>query len=325
MAIEEHLNRLLFIIRTIQRWQPITMSDLQEKLRENNYSDAPTTVKRDIKKINQWDYNIMYDTKHHTGYFIERDRTAQIDRFLEEFELYTALESMKGFSDFIYPEQRRPKSIEHLQPLIHAIRNMQYVQFQYHKYSNRNAAFLITDPQHGTHVFESLESDRESLRIVAPYILKEFRGLWYLIGKDDKDKRIKTFAFDRISEIKNINVKFTKDERFNVVKKYHNCFGIYSPDEDSKVEEVILSFDAENGRYLKANPLHHSQKILIDDKNEFRISLKLYITIDFLQELLTRTWSLRIIAPELLRKKVCEVWEKALKQSSSHLLYCSLY
>ena len=316
MATVEHLNRLQFIIRTVQRFEPVPLHELQRKLCDNNFLFAKSTIKRDIEKIRGLGYNLKYDNEHRTGYYIDSDdSTAHIDRFLEEFELYMALESIKGFSDFIYPEQRRPNCIEHLQPIINAIRKTQYIQFQYHKYSNRNAGFLITHPLHNAYVFESLDGDTESLRTVAPYILKEFRGVWYLIGKDDKDKCIKTFALDRVSDIKNVGRRFTKDESFNHAKKYRDCFGIYSPAKDSKVEEVILSFDAENGRHLKANPLHHSQMILIDTDEEFRISLRIYITLDFLQEILTRTWALRIISPESLRLRVCETWAKALKRN----------
>lgn len=176
----------------------------------------------------------MYDKKHRTGYNIEGDRDAHINRFLEEFELYTALESTKGLSDFIYSEKRRPNCIANLQPFINAIRSIQYVQFQYHKYSNRNAGFLITDPLHSEHVFESLDGDTESLRIVAPCILKEFRGVWYLIGKDDKDKCIKTFALDRVSGIKNVGRKFTKDESFN------HCKYLKISHKENKIEGVFM-------------------------------------------------------------------------------------
>jgi predicted DNA-binding transcriptional regulator YafY len=266
-------------------------------------------------------YHLTFDHKNRTGYSISGDHfnTAHMDRFMEEYELFMALESVKGFSAFVFPEQRRPNNMEHLRPFIDAIRNMQYVQFHYHKFSNRNAGFLVTDPKHNDKVFESLGGNTESCRIVAPYILKEFRGLWYLIGEDegeqDKENRIKIFALDRVTDVKKMGRKYEKDQSFNVSKKFSNCFGIYTPAKGSKVEVVILSFDAENGRYLKANPLHHSQKILIDNENEFRISLYLYITLDFLQEILTRSWSLKVIEPESLREKVCEVWKNALERN----------
>jgi predicted DNA-binding transcriptional regulator YafY len=321
MATTEHIERISFIIRNIQRFQPVKMRVLQDKLKENNFSHSVNTIKRDIDMLREMGYDLKFDHKNRTGYSINSDNfyTKHIDRFIEEYELYMALESVKGFSAFIFPEPRRPQNIENLRPFIDTIRNTQYVQFHYHKFSNRKTGFLITDPKHSENVFESLGGNTESCRIVAPYILKEFRGLWYLIGEDDgeqnKDNRIKTFALDRVSDVKKLDIRYEKDHSFNVSQKFRNSFGIYTPEKDSKAEVVILSFDAENGRYLKANPLHHSQKILIDNENEFRISLYLYITLDFLQEILTRSWSLEVIEPESLREKVCEVWEGALERN----------
>jgi predicted DNA-binding transcriptional regulator YafY len=234
-----------------------------------------------------------------------------VERFLDAFEMFMAVNSVKGFSDFVYPENRRPNSTKHLQTLIDAIRKKRLIQFYYIKFSNRSKDFLVT--QHEC-VFESLESDVGGFYIVEPYALKEFRGLWYLIAKDNKDKKYKTFGLDRISDVKDMG-SFTKEDSLNVAQKYHDCFGIYIPHKEYKPEEVILSFDAENGRYLKANPLHHSQKILIDNENEFKISLYLYITLDFLQEILTRTWSLKVIEPESLREKACKIWKEALKRN----------
>jgi len=322
MATAEHIERINFIIRIVQRHQPIKFSELQDRLEKNNFSCTKNTIHRDFEKISEIGYVIWYDHKNRTGYYIDKDNS-RFEHFMEEYELYMALESVKGFSDFIYPEKRRPNSIKQLTPIIDAIRKTQYIQFHYHKYSNRNTGFLITNPKHDENVFESLGGNTESFRIVAPYILKEFRGLWYLIGEDngekDKSKRIKIFALDRISDVKKIDRKYEKDDSFNVTKKFHDCFGIYTPDENSEVEEVILSFDEENGRYLKANPLHHSQKILIDTEKEFRISLRIYITLDFLQEILTRTWSLRIISPKSLREKICKIWKEAIERNESNL------
>jgi predicted DNA-binding transcriptional regulator YafY len=309
MAIDTHLQRLLHIIRTVRRRQPVKLSGLQESLKDNGFDFSRNTVKRDINEIRKLGFSLEYDDKHRTGYSLEDNGnyTAYIENFLDTFELYIALESVKGFSDFVYPELRRPRKSEHLQPLIDAIKESRFVEFLYRKHSNRNADFRITDP----HIFESLGGDDESMRMVAPYVLKEFRGLWYLIGKDAKDGRIKTFGFDRISDIKISDREFKKDDGFDIEKRYRDCFGIYTPDENSEAEEVILSFDAENGRYLKANPLHHSQKILVDTAEEFRIGLHLHITLDFVQEILTRTWSLRVIWPESLRSTICEIYKKA--------------
>ena len=315
MAVETKLEMLSHIVRTMkERRNSVQLTELQDCLKRKDFPHSENTVKRAIKKLRDIGFSLEYDSEHRTGYYLENngDYTAHIENFLEAFELFTALDSVKGFSDFVYPEIRRPNSIQHLQPLIDAIKKSQFVEFRYLKHSNRNEAFLITD----SHIFESIGGDEESLRTVAPYILKEFRGLWYLIGKDEKDGKIKTFGFDRISEIKTItDRKFKKDAGFDIEKKYRDSFGIYTPDENSKAEDVILSFDAENGRYLKANPLHRSQEILKDTPEEFTIKLHIHVTLDFLQEILTRTWSLRVISPDSLRLNVCEIYQKAFERN----------
>ena len=321
MAIETQLKSLLHIIRTVQRRKNVKLNELQDSLRENGFSHSKNTVKRGIDKLRELGFSLEYDDEHHTGYYLadNGDYTAHIENFLEAFELFTALDSIKGFSDFVYPETRRPSSIEHLKPLIEAIKKSQYVQFHYRKHSNRNEGFLITNPEHSKHIFESLNGEDESLRTVAPYVLKEFRKLWYLIGKDE-DGIIKSFGFDRISEIKTLDKKFTKDSNFDIEKKYRDSFGMYTPNDGNRAEDIVLSFDAENGRYMKANPLHHSQKILVDTLEEFRIGLHIHITLDFLMEILTRTWSIRVISPDSLRESVCEIWEKALERNNKQLL-----
>ena len=51
---------------------------------------------------------------------------------------------------------------------------------------------------------------------------------------------------------------------------YHKyCFGIISPN-DYKLENVILSFNVFQGKYIKSLPLHDSQQILIDNDVELR-------------------------------------------------------
>ncbi len=311
MILNKQLDRFIHIINKVERKPYISFDDLKKSFSEEI---SKNTLQRDIEAIKNSGILIQYD-RSRNGYYIDNEVNYDLStlwKFIDAYQTFTILENSNGFSDFVYPEKRRPSNVEHLNPFIDAIKKSQLVQFCYYKHSNRNEGFLITNPLHSKHVFKSLAGDEKSFRMVAPYVLKEFRGLWYLIGKDEKDGKIKTFGLDRISEIKLIGRKFEKDKKFNIKEKYRDTFGIYTPDENSQAEEIILAFDAENGKYLKANPLHHSQNILVDTANEFRISLHIHITLDFLQEILTRTWSLRVISPDSLRLRLSEIWEDAL-------------
>ena len=55
--------------------------------------------------------------------------------------------------------------------------------------------------------------------------------------------------------------------------------------------------------------------ILVDDKDEFRITVRLRITNDFVMELLSRSRSLEVIRPQHLRERIRQVYEEALKRN----------
>jgi predicted DNA-binding transcriptional regulator YafY len=69
-------------------------------------------------------------------------------------------------------------------------------------------------------------------------------------------------------------------------------------------EQVILSFDPEQGKYIKSLPLHDSQQILVDNSEEFRIKLELYITFDFIMEILSYGSRVKVLEPVELVEEV---------------------
>ena len=81
-----------------------------------------------------------------------------------------------------------------------------------------------------------------------------------------------------------------------------NSFGIISTLGEIP-ETIVLSFDYEQGKFIKTLPIHHSQKALIDNDSEYRIELTLVPTYDFYQELLTHTGRMKILSPENVKEE----------------------
>ena len=156
-------------------------------------------------------------------------------------------------------------------------------------------------------------------RRVMPYALKEGRGRWYLlaieIGENVRHAgEIKSWGLDRIRDLNITKNRFSRNPAIDPEKEFKDVVGVYS-NNDLPVEEVILTFSPKGGRYNEAFPLHESQETLVDDGKEFRIRLKVKITYDFKQEMLSQSDDLVVIAPEHLRKELCEVYKKALKRN----------
>jgi len=132
-----------------------------------------------------------------------------------------------------------------------------------------------------------------------------------VVGRDLKDKKIKTFALDRITNIEISRVSFQMQPNFSVKNYFKHSFGIMRPYSEEP-QEVILSFNLYQGKYIKDLPLHHTQEILIDNDNEVRIKLKVYITIDFEMEIMKYGETVKVIQPEELAKKVASGYKEAI-------------
>jgi len=322
MAIKTHLQRFNLIINHIQNHPYITFEELQRGVEKDlsgcQYEPkcSRNTLQRDIQTMRELGVHIQYDHSN-KGYYIDRNSTTipenNIMRFLDSLELLYTLNDK--VVDFIFPEKYHSKGVEKLPLLIDAIRESRCIEFYYLKYSDRTANYRITKTYRPNEIFEYERTSLGALRRVEPYAIKEFRGRWYVIGKDKKDDKVKTFGLDRIEYLAMTAFRFTKDKDFDINEKYRYCFGIYSPN-DNQIEEVILAFNKEDGGYLKAAPLHSSQEVVSETAEEVVIKLRVHVTLDLVMELMSRSWSLKVIEPLSLREEIQSICKSALERNS---------
>jgi len=209
-------------------------------------------------------------------------------RRMEAFDLFHSLSLVEDLSPFIHLEKRRPQGTEHLFSLLHAIKNQFKIRFTYQKF------------------WEEISGQR----LVEPYGLKEFRNRWYVLAKDSKDQKVKTFALDRLTNLEFTSQTFRFDTNLNFQEMFQDCFGIISP-VNEKPQDVVLSFETVQGKYIKSLPLLHSQQIQADNDDELRIGLRLCITHDFVMELLSYGESMTVLQPQSLIQKIKEEHRKA--------------
>ena len=301
MAKIEMLQRFLLIISKLKGFNRyISGDDLIKSVEENmklRYGDIAgsslRTIQRDIKSIEEI-FGIIIKYKKGYGYYIaEKEFTPdRYEELLLNFDILSALNADSGLKRYIQAEHHRPINSNNLPVLIDAIRNNHIVEFDYALFRHDNAILHKT---------------------VFPYLLKESKERWYLIAMDND--RLKLFGIDRISNLKiHMNSCFERDETIDVNNLFKDCFGIWNQ-VNIPVEDIILSYSALDGRFIKSVPIHHSQTILLDTENEFRISLRLRITNDFIMELLSRSSSLTVIKPISLRHRIVEIYRKALQRN----------
>jgi len=295
MSKRESIARYNLIIKKLRK-KPATFNEisdyllLESELQGYNFNVSKRTFQRDIEDISSlYNIDIVYDFSRKV-YYIDFDEQSEVnERIFEAFDTFNALNISDRLSDYIHFEKRRPQGTENLYGLLHAIKNKVQICFLYHKFWE----------------------DKITLRVVEPYALKEFKNRWYVLANDLKDNKVKSFALDRLTELEITNKKFQLPNNFNINEHFKFSFGIISPN-GQEPQEVILSFDPFQGKYIKTLPLHESQVILKDNEQELLIKLTLYITHDFFMEILSFGENVKVIQPESLISDLISTYKNAL-------------
>ncbi|TAM96973.1 MAG: WYL domain-containing protein [Chitinophagaceae bacterium] len=139
---------------------------------------------------------------------------------------------------------------------------------------------------------------------IEPYHLREYNNRFYVFAKSTKETKpgLRTFGLDRIIDIWPTDQHFD-EKNFDETGYFKNVIGItVSPDE--KPQKVILSFTPQQGKYIKAQPLHQSQRIIRDDNQECRVSLHLVLNTELIMVLLSYGSKVKVLQPKSLAEKI---------------------
>ncbi len=297
MSQQEAVSRYNLIIKKLRK-QPATFNEISDFLaRESefegyNFNISKRTFQRDIKDIRAiYKIDIVHDSTI-MAYRIDFDDYPEAtERILEAFDTFNALNISDRLSNHIHFEKRRPQGTENLNGLLHATKNQFQIRFTYQKYWEEEL----------------------SQRVAEPYALKEFQNRWYVLANDLKDNKVKSFALDRLTNLDITRRKFNSLKEFNVNEHFKYCFGIISSN-GKQPQEIFLSFDPHEAKYIKSLPLHESQVILEDNSEEVLIKLNLVVTHDFLMEILSHGEYVKVIKPVSLVDAVKDAYLKALSQ-----------
>ena len=176
---------------------------------------------------------------------------------------------------------------EYLESVLEAIKKRNVLQFEYYNYIK----------------------DVKTIRRVHPYLLKEYRNRWYLIGKSELKNKVITFGLDRISNLQTLENLFTVDSSFNQNYFFQQSIGITVFDE--KPQEIIIKTNNILSKYLTSQPLHHSQQLSeVHNNGDHLFSYFLLVTYELKMTILGYGSDCEVIAPLSLREQIAEEIKK---------------
>lgn len=296
MGVRQTLIRYIHILNKLRK-SPSSYKEIdqyltiQSNLYDEIFNVSNRQFRRDLKDISSiFELEIYYDARSRVYRINEDELSDSSIRRIEALDVFNALRIGENTSQFLNFESRKPLGTENLFGLLHATKNRLQVNFTYQKFWEND----LTQRQ------------------VDPLGLKEFKSRWYILARDHKDDKIKSFAVDRLTNLEITNKTSNASENYDIEEDYSFCFGIIHPT-DRKPQEIILSFDPIQGKYIKSLPLHKTQRVLTDNADEVRIKLTVFITYDLIMEILSFGQFVKVVEPKLLAEQIKTAHVKALK------------
>lgn len=290
----ETINRCIWLVETIRRHGRITRTELARCWDRSPMSDGTPMSRKSFynyRDMAQELFNLRIECDPSTyEYYVDED-SSQSDSvtnwLLNSMSLNRLLSDARDVASRISVENV-PSAREHLGVIIDALKESSPVRFVYHAYTR-------------------VQGKEVTLR---PYFVKLFKQRWYVVGYNTADERIKTYALDRIRDLVSLPDKFTPDPDIDPESYFADSYGIVVTQGD--VRKVVLKADPRQAKYLAALPLHHSQIQIVGDRYSL-FTLRLRITDDFVEELLSHGQGITVLEPPELRARIKAELSAALK------------
>jgi hypothetical protein len=293
-------SRYIWLIDTIKRYGSITREELNERWKRSPFSHGESLPRRtfysyrtaieELFKINiecnpsTFEYYIDEGSLHNESV---------TNWLLNSAAMSSVLSDSREVSDRIFLEDI-PSARGYLSVIIDAVRNAHPIRFTYQPFSRSNAT-------HGI--------------LLEPYFLKIFRQRWYVIGHNIKEDIIKTYALDRIHDAVVLPETFIMPNDIDIENYFRDSFGIIV--DHSEAKHVSIKTDPLQARYLRALPLHHSQREIIHDSYSI-FTYRLQLTPDFVQELLSYGPKITVLEPPELKAMIITNLKEALDKYSTN-------
>jgi predicted DNA-binding transcriptional regulator YafY len=291
------IRRYTLEIEKIRRGHYPSFQEIKDCLFDQGFEVGDRTIQRDIEQIRyEFELDIKYD-RNQKGYYIDYENSFNTEAFFRFLELVNAAEllteSLQESKDTLkhisFDTGGGLKGIENLGPLLQAVKEHRKISFEHYN-------------------FHTGKTKKFTLR---PYLLKEYQNRWYVVGLFGNSRQFMNFGIDRIENLKVKAETFTPDNSLNPQEMFSHTIGLVT---HPKPEKIVLSFTPVQGKYIKTLPLHSSQKVLIDNDRECRVSLFVVPNYELTLEILKQGDTVKVLEPQWLANEIKETLKKTLEK-----------
>ena len=290
------ISKYIWIVDTIERYGSITRERLSELWSKSDFGNGEALPRRSFYNYRNGIADTLgIDIEFNPAtyeYYIANDGTDTASKrqqwLLDSMSISSMITSSNDISSRILLEDV-PSAREFLSVIIDAMRDNHRIKFSYKSYQRVNQQHDI---------------------VIEPFFVKIFNQVWYVIGYNTADKKIKTYSLDRMANVLITDEKFNMPVDFVPEEFFADCYGIITDLAEPK--RISIKAEPTQAKYLRALPLHPSQEEeLHDNYSIFRYKMR--NTYDLRERLLSHGSSIEVLEPPELKAQIVNEMKNALE------------
>lgn len=225
------------------------------------------------------------------GFSYFQELTAMVTRL--EDKLYKQTHRGKSCIDF--EKNDLLKGLEHIDGLHKSILNRQSLSIEYHSFKARVPQSII----------------------FYPYLLKEYRNRWFVMGANKRGQAMMILALDRIVSFDVLSSEKYLPPPLDVSSFFDDTIGV-SKMVNQKSQLIVMKISRPHAPYILTKPIHPSQVILKEEADGLIFSIKVIWNFELEREILGFGEELRVLSPKRLCGKIYARHKKAMLQYQIH-------
>lgn len=290
------ISKYVWIVDTLMRYEKLTRIQLDRLWQRSPVSNGDPLPERTFYHYRRAIEELFHVTIACDGqgrYYVNRESSRQnksvSNWILDSYAVSSAMKGTDTPMDRVEIEDV-PSAREFLPIVLDAISHCHKVVFAYAGF-NRSRA-------------------ERDIRF-RPYFLKRYKQRWYMIGLKEKSNDIRTYALDRVKEMKGLDEGFTMPPDLELDDLFGNIVGVTSS--KAQVRTVRLEATPTQAKYFRALPLHPSQEESVHDLYSI-FTYRVKLNYELAHEILSLGNAVKVLDPPELKAMVVTELRNALRQ-----------
>ena len=300
MPMQPKIKKCLYLINLLERKGAMTLKEINECYQYSSIYEGDNILPRTFLRYKDFievnfpcyiEYNTRtgkYELHRHKALYGEDD--SLFDYLLSAYHIEGMTElALKHREKIVLTDA--PTGVENVQIILEAIDKKRGIECDYYSFNKK-----------------SIKQQK-----LIPYFLRTWENRWYLVAEPDNHHHGQSvFALERMDNIRLTEEKMLPSKNITAEEYFEGSFGVNHSD-DQKPERILIKVYSTQVEYIKALPLHESQKE-IEATDEWSIfEYKLVPCYNFYQQLLWHREKLEVLEPQNVRDEIKNSIKKMLE------------